>query len=108
MGNKNNLDTFSKKFIELNFKTPTNFTIFFKEEHNNEILLKIEVHKIILHALCTDFFSELTESDDNFTLTIPKVNAIVSHAILCRIYKIENGIFRKIFLEIFFATVCST
>lgn len=62
---------------------PKNFIIFFKEDNKDEISFKIELHKLILSSLPTPFFSEiLICEDDNFTLTIPKVNAEV-HILFC-------------------------
>lgn len=114
-------DVITKKLVELNFKMPLDVTIFFKEynkdennedqnnnkedncDENNEILFEMKVHKIILDALPTQYFLELAKNnDDKFTLTIPKVNAEVLHAIFCRIYEIANNIFETNNLEKFF------
>lgn len=121
MGNKTNKDSnifpnkdsnafpnkysnvFSKNLINLIFAMPKDFTIFFKSDNKNEILFRMDVHKIILYALPTSFFSALSESEDNsFILTIPKVSAEVIHAIFCRIYEIKNDIFDTENLEKFF------
>ena len=105
-------------------KTNRNFTIHSKED-NNKISLKTKIHKIILYALQSLFFSEFSDKKyistshkiilyvlqslifskfgrEKYFLTIPKVNAEIPHAILCRIYGIENDILNTENLTKFF------
>lgn len=111
MGNNINkkLDVFSKNLIEHIFKMPKDFMIFFKDDDKDEILFKMEVHKIVLFSLPTPYFSQILQSDgNNFILTIPKVNAEIPYNLLCEIYEIKNNtinspekLFWKYYLQLY-------
>lgn len=84
------------KLLEHVKMEPTNVILHFKNEEEMDIMYKMEVHKIILCALCEDYFVSLFKMKKNIRnnnntidIIVPNVEAEIVYKVACEIYGIS-------------------